>query len=79
VKKSTFSKIKETIGKKQKKDAEAPLEVGLDGAAGSTMELDPHEYMRGGLQFSLQMEIDQHDPKGRTKPYCFNVPPLRKD
>jgi hypothetical protein len=78
VKKSTLSKIKKTIGKK-KDAAEPSLEVGLDGAAGSTMELDPHEYMRDGLQFTLQMEINQHDPKGSTKPYCFNVPPLRKD
>ncbi|KAA8894830.1 hypothetical protein FN846DRAFT_785850 [Sphaerosporella brunnea] len=83
-KQSTFSKIKKTMSKKKTDDMppalpEHPLEAGLDGAAGSTMELDPHEYMRDGLQITLQMEINQHDPAGRTKPYSFNVPSLRKD
>lgn len=53
-----------------------PGDAGLDGAAGSTLELDPHELMRDGLQVTLRMEINQHDPSGATKPYSFNIPAL---
>ena len=76
-KKSAFSKIVKPLKMKSEPSAvHLPGDAGLEVAAGSTVDLAPHELMRDGLQVTLRMEIDQHNPSGETKPYSFKVPTL---
>jgi len=80
IKESTFSKIRKSTFKRSRKDPPAntfPSEGGMDGAGASTMNLDSNKLMRDGLQVTLRVEIDQHDPSGATKAYRFAIPALQ--
>jgi hypothetical protein len=77
LKDSKFSKIrKATFGKSKIDPPEQEFDAHYDGVGSSKIEVDKEELMRDGLQVTLQMEIDQKNPKGATKPYRFAVPAL---
>ncbi|KAI5800657.1 hypothetical protein FPQ18DRAFT_252998 [Pyronema domesticum] len=77
LKDSKFSKIrKATFGKSKTDPPEQEFDAHYDGVGSSKIEVDKEELMRDGLQVTLQMEIDQKNPKGATKPYRFAVPAL---
>lgn len=49
---------------------------GLDGAADDSDDSFGHVNLEGGLDISLCMEVDQHNPAGTTVPYRLLVPAL---
>jgi len=71
--------FKSTKDKDKNNRPKSDLSHSVDGAAASTPTLDLDEVMRDGIQVALRVEINQKDPTGATKPYRFNIPPLRCD
>ena len=62
-----------------RKDGHSFLHAGEEGAgtkhvAASGVHVGT---ISGGLDVSIRVEIDQHDPQGKTEGYGFSIPPLR--
>lgn len=61
------------------KDGHEPLHTGEDGAGTTHPASDgisATSGMVGGLDVSIQVEIDSHDREGKTQGYGFSIPPL---
>ena len=65
--------------KYNKKDGHSFLHAGEDGAGTKHVAASGvhRGTISGGLDVSIRVEIDQHDPEGKTEGYGFSIPALR--
>ncbi|ESZ96425.1 hypothetical protein SBOR_3157 [Sclerotinia borealis F-4128] len=62
------------------KDGHAPLHTGEQGAGSTHKSTKPEHHGKsadGSLDVVIRVEIDQHDPEGKTRGYGMSVPVLR--